>query len=723
MTIFAVIVLSTLLLFFSVLIDYARIAAFHMMSEDAARSGTRSVLSAYDSWLYERYGLFGRGGTEGNKIFEDVMKGNNETSGSSSSERFNLIDIKVESAVIQPASVLGEHPVLKRQIQEEMKYKAPIDFTLEVIAKFTPLAQGLKESSNAVQTLEQLRKLYEKRETLLEQGLKLQELAVDALISSEALPLVPVTAAGGITFASLANGYSTYVGQVEYDSSLRKGEKASFSAEIAQYRSDVWGLINQVRSFSNLLEQRHAKLLSDAMTKLKEAERLNVQMQSVLNSANSSASAGYDGVAGKKVPGSNTVPTTGDPAKELSEIKKSGQQLIREQRWFSDYTTELTLQGIRNTAVTSELEQLIGRWSGAMSTPSVLNQALLVTVQGDAVVAYRDYEQRYSMPGLTIIERRKSVLDSSIKDQLAQQEQKKQSLWGQANRMMQGLASIPNNPDHNLIFQKVQDRYKQNLIYNQQATGITEPKIQGQARNANEAAEKSASFLDGLFSGMSDMLMQSRDYFYYGEYAVNRFSFFEPQQLRMLMENGDVEGLAQTTSFHNQEMEYVLYGFHDPVGNLIAAYGELFAIRLAIRTMEGLIVSRSLGHPLLILSAALIYGLEKTMEDILSFTYNGSAPLSKYVNVDLTYTDYLRLFMLLHGGKEEERVGRIIAVIEQSTGLTLTSIGTGITGETKVSMKLWFLPGIMEMLGRMDLLQGKVVGNRYETTQTVGSSY
>lgn len=111
------------------------------------------------------------------------------------------------------------------------------------------------------------------------------------------------------------------------------------------------------------------------------------------------------------------------------------------------------------------------------------------------------------------------------------------------------------------------------------------------------------------------------------------------------------------------------------------------------------------------------------MEDILSFTYNGSAPLSKYVNVDLTYTDYLRLFMLLHGGKEEERVGRIIAVIEQSTGLTLTSIGTGITGETKVSMKLWFLPGIMEMLGRMDLLQGKVVGNRYETTQTVGSSY
>lgn len=61
-TIFSVIVLSSLLLFFSLLIDYARIAALHKLTEDAVRSSVRSVLSAYDSALYERYGLFGRGG-------------------------------------------------------------------------------------------------------------------------------------------------------------------------------------------------------------------------------------------------------------------------------------------------------------------------------------------------------------------------------------------------------------------------------------------------------------------------------------------------------------------------------------------------------------------------------------------------------------------------------------------------------------------------------------
>ncbi|MBH5317470.1 hypothetical protein I6N90_06530 [Paenibacillus sp. GSMTC-2017] len=726
-TIFAVIVLSSLLLFFSVLIDYARIAAFHMLAEDAARTSTRSVLSAYDSWLYERYGLFGRGGTEGNEIFKAVMKGNSEATKHSSSDWFNLLDTKVESAVVQPASVLGEHPVFKRQLQEEMKYKAPIDFTLEVIAKFTPLAQGLKESSNAVQTLEQLRKLYEKREKLLEQSLLLQEQAVDALISSEALPLVPVGAGGsggGITSLSLTEGFNTYMTQVEHDAVLQEGQLPIFTSSIAQYESDVSSLTNQLRSFSSKLEQRHSKLLSDAIIKVEGAEQLNLQMERVLLQANTNVPNGYDGVAGKKVPGSGAIATNGNPAQELADIKKSGQQLIRKQSWFADYTMELRLQGTRNTTLTSEFEQLASRWTGAMSKPlSAMDQAHLVIAQGEITKAYTTYETQYSLPGSIIVARRASVLDSSIKDQLAVQQQKKESLWVQASRMMQGLSSIPNQSGHHAVFQKVQDRYKQNLLYNQQLDDATGSSQRPKARDANEAAEQSATFTDGLFSGMSDMLSQSRDYFYLGEYAVNKFSFFEPQQLRMLFQNGDVEGVAQMTSFHNQEVEYVLYGFHDPLGNLIAAYGELFAIRMAIRTMEGLVVSRTLGHPLLILSAALIYGLEKTMEDMISFATRGSAPLSKYVKVEMSYTDYLRVFMLLHGGMEEKRLGRIIAVIEQSTGLTLTSVPAGITSETKVSMELWFLPGVMSMLGRFDLLKGKVVGNRYETTQTMGSSY
>ncbi|MNJ65933.1 hypothetical protein D3C77_619740 [compost metagenome] len=139
--------------------------------------------------------------------------------------------------------------------------------------------------------------------------------------------------------------------------------------------------------------------------------------------------------------------------------------------------------------------------------------------------------------------------------------------------------------------------------------------------------------------------------------------------------------------------------------------------------MEGLIESRSLGHPLLILSAALIYGLEKTMEDMLAFAGRGSAPLSKYVRVELTYVDYLRLFMLMHGVDEAPKRARMIAVIEQNLGTTLSALPSGVTGEANVSMELWFVPGLMSVLGRFGLLEGKVAGNRYETTQTIGWSY
>lgn len=111
------------------------------------------------------------------------------------------------------------------------------------------------------------------------------------------------------------------------------------------------------------------------------------------------------------------------------------------------------------------------------------------------------------------------------------------------------------------------------------------------------------------------------------------------------------------------------------------------------------------------------------MEDMISFTNKGTAPLSKYVKVELSYTDYLRLFMLLHSGDEAKRMARIIAVIEQNNGITLAAVPAAVSGETEISMKLWFLPGLMGVLGRFGLLQGKVVGSRYETTHTMGWSY
>src|SRR5690606_37939579 len=120
--------------FMAVLIDYARIAAFERHAEAAAYAAARSMLSAYDEVLYARYGLFGRGGTDGAEIAAHVLESNAAASGRS--DAFRLLHIRVEDVHVQTEEMLEQHPILKRQILEEMKYKAPIDLSIEVAAKF-----------------------------------------------------------------------------------------------------------------------------------------------------------------------------------------------------------------------------------------------------------------------------------------------------------------------------------------------------------------------------------------------------------------------------------------------------------------------------------------------------------------------------------------------------------------------------------------------------------
>ncbi|REK75672.1 hypothetical protein [Paenibacillus paeoniae] len=726
-TILSVIILASLLLFFSVLIDYARIAAFQLKSENEARMGVRSVLSAYDDSLYKRYGLFGRGGTDGNVIFTEVLEGNGaKHTGLDTRSHFDFIAGQLEEANVQTSFTLGQHDVFARQVLEEMKYKAPVDFTLEVLSKFTSLSKALKESSGAVQTLEDLRKLYEKRESLLEKALSLQEKAVSTLMDNDAVAAIPAgSGSSGNSAASslrLADRYANYVWQIEHDASLPEDEDPVYSYSIASYRYSVSQMLGKLRTGGGKRE-RHDTLLDDALQKIEEAKQINFQMERIVEESKKTTVGAYDEVAGADVSGSGDYALPNDTVQDLEEMRKSGEKLLRSPEWFSGYKQELLTQSSRGYAAASEIDQLIGLWNTAMSSLSSSRQVSLQNGSAKAVSVVSTYEQNYGHSGMLMKQRRDSVLDSSVKEKLAEQKAETKSLWKQAKTMLGGLSDTSGTSEHQEEFAKVKERYGQNLLFNQKGEESTGSYKTIQAEEAEDAAKESSGLIDTLFAGVSDMLLDGRDYFYYGEYAANRFSYFAPQQLRKLLENGDTDELTQMASFGNQELEYVLYGFHDPMGNLAAAYGELFSVRLAIRTMEGLVASRSLGHPLLILSAAIIYGLQKTMEDMISFTQKGMAPLSKYVKVELSYLDYLRLFMLLHGGSKEKRLGRMIAVIEQNTGLSLSQVPSGVTGEAKLSMKLWFLPGVMGVLGRFDLLQGKVVGNRYETMQTVGWSY
>ncbi|TCN00655.1 hypothetical protein EV294_101103 [Paenibacillus sp. BK033] len=726
-TIFSAVVLSGLLLFSAVLIDYARMAVLHKVTEDAARSGVRSALSAYDNRLYERYGLFGRGGTDGNDIFEQTVQAN---LGQSARQKgtFKLVQAELQSAHVDNAEVLGKHEVFARQVLEEMKYKAPVDFTLELASKFAPLSGAMKEATVTVNMLEELRKLYDKREAKLAAALQLQRQAsetvggIAGLIPTKALEL----ATGAVNAARLAGDYAQYANWVMTDQQLaQQGKKTNYSEQIKDYEEKARGWTDEMSRELAVAKKQHDKLQQEAVKAINEAKQVNADMQRIKQeAANAPSNSGYDRVTGNQAAGVGADGPVMDtaPENDMQEIRKMADELILPDGWFTEYSGEIANQASVFASLQMEAGGFMNNLTAGLASPNLSNEQ----IKEGAVnlrIAYEQYEAAYVRKGSSLDVREEKLTDKELKKQRRAQEAKAGELWSEARRLLHGMTSVPQSEEHLQVIQDIEKRYKDNLLFNQEAAGA-EAEGLAFAEDAHEEAEAATSVMSGVFGGIADMLEQARDSVYLSEYTVSHYASFAPQNLRALLASGDANELAHAVAFSNQEAEYVIYGFHSPTANLAAAYGELIGVRMAVRTMEGLSACRAAAHPLLVLSCSVVYGLEKTMEDLAAFTERGSAPLSKYINVEVAYTDYLRLFMLVHGGANRPAaLARMIAVIEHNGGVALSKIPTALTGKVKASAKLWFLPGVMDIVQHFGSLQGKVVGGKYETVQTIGWSY
>ena len=177
-SVFLIIALAAVFMFVAIFIDYSRIAAMKVQSERLTRAAVRSVMSSYDPQLQKEYGLYAHGGTSGDLIMGNVL--NDSLNPGDRSDAFRLMAMELDSSGLELQRPLGTYDIFNRQIIEDMKYKAPIDFTLELVGKFKPLSQSMKEASNTVDVLKKLRKLYDKREAALDdRGVRRREWAQD----------------------------------------------------------------------------------------------------------------------------------------------------------------------------------------------------------------------------------------------------------------------------------------------------------------------------------------------------------------------------------------------------------------------------------------------------------------------------------------------------------------------------------------------------------------
>lgn len=273
-------------MFVAIFIDYARIAAFKVQTERMTHAAMRSVMSAYDTSLRE-YGLFGYGDSSGDAIMAKVL--NDSVKPSAVKDGFPILDIQWDTTTLSMERELGRYDIFNRQIQEDMKYRAPVDFTLEVINRFKPMSDEMKEAAHTVDLLKKLQKLYDKREELLDEAIANQTESAEKLKNLPKLIMDPPSQAiyeemleeTPETAAEAAARYADYLNKKQADEGLPLREQ-QYILELARYRTGVGNVVTGISMIIQPALQAHQTKLEEAQSKIEEARKINEEMKRVI---------------------------------------------------------------------------------------------------------------------------------------------------------------------------------------------------------------------------------------------------------------------------------------------------------------------------------------------------------------------------------------------------------------------------------------------------------
>lgn len=720
-SIFLIIALSMVFMFVAVFIDYARVAAMKVQSERLARAALRSVMSSYDPQLQQDYGLYAFGESSGDFIMGRML--NESLSPGERGDAFHLLPLELDSSGLTMQRPLGKYEIFNRQISEEMKYKAPIDFTLELVNKFKPLSQSMKEASNAVDVLKKLRKLYDKREEALDDMLSKQRQAGERakvlsslIMNPPGSSIMDTTLGGGVdTAADAAAQYNDYITKLQEDTSRPPDEEKLYADLIDDYLSGVSSISSSISSKAGKVRKEQDKLLEEADELLEEARVINEEMkQAIKDAENRSEAEGYDQVTKDNTPGSDGS-NAGD-ADMIQSIRRQAEKLIHTDNLLNGLKSEIVSQQSRWAMVEGRISGLLASMGGSGMKEAAISASSDI----------QEYLRNYGVPGSgNILDRELAMLEqfrSSDKERKETEKKAKMKLK-EAGKVIDAISGSEGQSNEILRqFRELQRYYDESLALNEGQGGSYEGTPL--AHDPYDAGKSSMDEMDGAYGSMGNLLSGVRDELFQNEYAVHYFQHFDITQLREVAKDpASINSLGDEFAVGKQEVEYILYGFHNPAGNIAAAYGEIFASRLAIRTMEGFVVNSKMGNPLLILAAAILYGIEKAIEDMIQLCQKGSIQLSKYVPMEITYRDHLRMFLFVHSNNEK-KMSRMLALIRLNTGVNPADRGTYASGEIVTGMKLWFLPGITKALGSVfDGGTGQVEGNRYLLTRKADFSY
>ena len=649
-SIYLIVIIVPIFLFHAVLIDYARVKLAERESEMAVKTGLRSVLAGFDLDL-QPYGLYAldKEVEQENQLFGDMIKQN--LTPQYPGKYLHLLDerLKDNTNSLKSIYTLANQTVFRQQVLEEMKYIAPLEYTLELVNKFKKpeITTQLKASKQFSENAEKLEDLLEQRNQALD----------DAWSSSTQY------------LEAAETKRSIYNQQINDLKDMEKTEINQAVEDISsKLSSDIADLTTRYSSILAQLAEAEAKnvLLND------EKQRL------MLASGSSLAS---------------------------NDVFKA--VVIYDINYFSLYRTEISktlalFSGLKkrlisyNPVGTSIIELWMEASGGLLQQTSSFKQ-----VQG-ALEAQR--QQAYNQTKLNKNEQ-KGKLNQAL-DLVKGGNQGcsilNEDAYSHSYKLLNGDPSVGN-----------QGLYAKYQSYN---TNSTETNVNEQKFELESGEKTSKSSLNWIeqFSGKVENF---RDDSYLNEYGLNKFNY------RTLAKDAP----RANHILKNQEVEYILYGLNSCSANYAAAYGEIYIMLLAIRTMENLLRPQNellnIGSPLLVFLTATAQGAMEAYQDM-NKLLNGEAIaiLEKTPKLTIDYKQLLRIFLLLHHN-DERMMSRMQALIELETSTPLEKRTTYIQGSAVISLRLWFMPAFFSTLDILGLSTCKTVSNHCEIKKTAVMAY
>lgn len=751
-SVYLILIIVPIFLFQAVLIDFARIKLAEKETESAVKAAARSVMSAYDTEL-QVMGLYGLGISqdESEALFREVFASN--LSGQVSPGAFHYVDTRpvANGMRVTPVYTLAIHTIFERQVLEDMKIKAPIEYTLEITDKFrksgtkAPFQLGSQFSKEAAE----LEKLIDQRESALDEAWQSSEELIEEISKYHAYYQKRITELDELAAQigiHTADEVRSEIVEVKNQLKFIQDSMRDLDMSIAALSQAGPGAVAGIQSLaaSKQVLGSQAQVFAQKLNELEALLQLIIKYAALLAATKLEVPAN-----GREI---QLLQQTIEPALRLA--KQRNDEIRTKLNGIAQSSGSGTQGGTSGAYEVFQHISVMGddyfyRYQTAIASISalfttfqeVVNSVYLYTSDNTSRAnfannAYFSESSEFNKQQ-SVLEKTRMDKNEATATNKRQQKNKIQAILDQAKQSI-GSCSLPNTQSTDTeLYKRLQGDTGQaagdkGLYQKYREANAQDTMVGSEIAYDLEKSEPVSLKAMGMLEAFNNAAESMRNELYVNEFALTKFNYRtyglekdpagQPKLSNELVDPG-------SHKLANQEVEYLLYGFSSCVANISSAYAEMFAFRMAIRTVEALLDPKKellgIGSPLLVLLAAAAEGALEAFQDMNKLTKGEAVELSAKITtsaLSLTYKDYLRIFLLLHSNNTK-LMARMQALIELDTGKDLVQETTYIQGNGASEVRLWFIPQIMKLLNGTGLLGCKVQGNRCQFSSTSAVAY